>query len=1098
MSALTSVIDNQGDNTLQVAIRNITETSTDLCIATAYFSLDALALVADNLHGCNSIRILFGDEANKTQRAKLLEQLRARSDRDLADQRLIDPTLDNLRKVQELFRQGRIQARCYTAKKFHAKTYLATRASFPPLRGVLGSGNFTRPGLTQNIELNLHLTDDQVSKVQQWFEARWNEAVEDDVTAVIVKEISRQVDLYDPYAIYQRALIAWGDYHQGGIEADKALAIREMLDPHQALGYSRALEILEREHGVMICDGVGLGKSFVALALMEHFCRKKKNVLIVAPKSIMESSWNSYLEQHLFEYREPYGTIQEMSMTDLGFDLEEETDKESLLKKQKRLQKIIERVDVVVVDESHNFRATNAQRYINLRNIVAAVVDRPDQRKKVILLTATPINTKYQDLSAQLALITQEVGTVAGFEQTQIASAARGADRESNEDVQQRSLMELQDQLEREETLSKVLEAVVIQRKRSTCIELAKAVNKTLLFPERETPKAMEYELSESWKHVVHLSHRRFAPVAAHIKAMKAEIAKAEKLGVELKPAKMPSRSDGLKFAAFLPEQYRTAGSLGRRSYQVEAFLAGLVFTNTMKQLESSPAAFQGILQSLGTSLIARLKYVVGESSISDIEQHVGWVNTPINQLEFSEDEEAGLESGEDADLNGEELDEWLEKTIASKKLYRKLADFKPEEFNVEKWRKDILHDLGYLKEIHAATLDARRWEDFKLKVAAKHLRENLQARRRSVVFTQSQRTSFYLEKELAAELPTAQIARIDSNVKQETRADILYAFCPQYNPKPKNQHRERVDILICTDVLSEGVNMQEAECILNYDIHWNPVRLIQRIGRVDRRLDPAKNPVPHKFSIINAIPPDEINDIILLVDTVEDRTTRISKTLGIDQAFFKATDPAGTLKEFNKVVDGEPSDWDKANQRYVSTLANPDPELQAIVRDMPEGAFGVWDKAPVDGVFALFEMTASERTSDADREHFRSVIGMPTLAAATSSTQGATNNTGLEAVQPSFETFTNQPTLGQTAGKTIQPLVTKITLNAPEILELLSGTVKGERSGNPSDSAALAESLKKLKSHVNQSFRAINLSATIQPRLICWMELRSRSNPNA
>lgn len=1051
----TSIIDNRDGNTLQLGIENITEGSRSLSVATAFFSLDALAIVAGNLHGCDSVRILFGHESDRTQRAKLLQRLREQSDADLAERRLDDPTLSNLAKIDALFKSKRIQARCYTARKFHAKAYLAERSHYPNQMGILGSGNFTSPGLTRNIELNVVLTPEQTAALSRWYEERWEEAVDDDVTAILQQEIKRQIDLYDPYAIYQRALLAWGDHYQGGIAAEDGLRLKRVLDPHQALGYRRALEILDREHGVLVCDGVGLGKSFIALALMEQFCRRKKNVLLIAPKNILESSWNSYLEEFLGDFRQPFGTIYEKAMTDLAFDADEESPADSSLKKQRELEKLIERVDVVVVDESHNFRTTSTQRYGTLKRIAESLSPVPGERKKVILLTATPINTRYQDLSAQLALISQEHGSLAGFDTARINAAARQADAVARKDEVGQLALDF-DGMDRSgnEVLRKVLEATTIQRKRTTCIELARAVGKDLAFPIREAPTQMEYELSDSWKSVVRLSHKRFAPTAAFLKAMREEYKKAEAQKVVLKPTKLPGKSAGIKFAAFLPEQYRIAGDVGRRDYQTEVLLAGLVFTNTLKQLESSPAAFQGILQSLGTSLLARLRHVFGALADQDIEPHSGWVNTPINALALT-DGEADEESGANADLNGEELDEWLEKAISGRHLHKKLDGFTADCFDVQKWRTDILNDLSYLRDIHRETVEARQLADFKLLKVKEILRDRLNRGQRVVVFTQSQRTSFYLEKTLIDEFPQASIARIDSNVKQETRADILHAFCPNYNPRPKQVRRERVDILICTDVLSEGVNMQEAECILNYDIHWNPVRLIQRIGRVDRRLDPQKNPVPHSFSIVNCFPPDDINDIIKLVDTVEQRTTRISRTVGIDQAFFKATDPAGTLKEFNSAIDGEPTAVDRANERYVSFLADPDRDIRAEVEQMPPGAFGVWERAPINGVFALFAMAEAgkDALSDSDRARSRAVLGMPVLAL-------------------------------ETAGK--------IGMDAAEILEVLSATVKGKRSGNPGDPNALKESLQRIKQAINQSFRSINLVAGIQPKLVCWMELRA------
>lgn len=1055
----TSIIDNQGDNTLYQALQDITETGHELWIATAFFSLDALNMMGERLDRCHNVRLLFGDDAAPTQRAKLLQAMRERSDADLLKRRETDPLLKGLRHAKKLIEEKRLESRVYTKDKFHAKAYLAFVPGFQEMHGILGSGNFTRPGLTQNIELNVHLTPEQTGQLQTWYEGAWEVAHGDEITALLYRELERQLHLYDPYVLYQRALIAWGKHFQGNIADTARLDIMEQLDPHQLLGYRRAVEILERENGVLICDGVGLGKSFIALALMEHYCRLKKNVLLIAPKSIMAASWSHYLETYLEEYRQPYGTIDEKIMTDLSFDPEdEELGPAKLKKKIKEFKKLAERVDVIVVDESHNFRTTNVQRYLNLKQITAAVSDDPAKRKLVILLTATPINTKYQDLSAQLALIAQDRSTLVGYEAPRITAAAKDLDKVKPDHHGGAPVLDLDwDEFGHNEVLRRIMESIVIQRKRSTCIALAKASGKDLIFPIRKAPETPEYQLSESWKEVVRLAEKRFDPIANALKKMKAEYKKAEEMGIPLKPYELPKRSEGIRFAAFLPEQYRVSGGIKRKNYQVEVFLAGLVFTNIMKQLESSPAAFQGIVQSLGTSLVARLRYVFGEKADGDIAPHMQWITAqiqhdPREMEDEGESDEQEVADGESLDQNGEELEAWLNQAMSARHLHKKLAEFNDPVFDVQRWRRDILHDLKHLQQIHEETLAARRQLDFKLELAAKNMAERLDRGERVVVFTQSQRTSHYLEKELQAKLRDAHVARIDSNVKDETRKDILHAFCPNYNPAPTRKNRDRVDVLISTDVLSEGVNMQEAHCILNYDIHWNPVRLIQRIGRVDRRLDPAKTPEVHAFSIVNFLPPKEINEIIRLVDTVENRTTRISKTLGIDQAFFKSTDPAGTLKEFNTMIDGEPTKLDRANERFVEAIAQPDKELQAQVEQLPLGAFGVWKGAPTSGVFALFEMQGTEKLSKQDAQHFKGIIGTPVLV------------------------------LKHDVG---------MTTDAPEILEILGGTVKGERSGDPSDEAGLQDTLRAMKNKVNQMFRDVNLVVTIQPKLVCWMELK-------
>jgi hypothetical protein len=264
------------------------------------------------------------------------------------------------------------------------------------------------------------------------------------------------------------------------------------------------------------------------------------------------------------------------------------------------------------------------------------------------------------------------------------------------------------------------------------------------------------------------------------------------------------------------------------------------------------------------------------------------------------------------------------------------------------------------------------------------------------------------------------------------------------------------VDVLISTDVLSEGVNLQEAGAIVNYDIHWNPVRLIQRIGRVDRRLDPKITPHEHEFGIFNVLPPPEIEKIISLVETVEERTLKISRALGIDEAFFRANDPAGTLKEFNRLYEGDMTGADVAASKYTEHFTEPDAKMQQYLDALPPGAFGVWGKASQDGLFALFEMEATAAASDIDQERFSQIIGRPVLA------------------------------LEQTGYAPIY--------DAGTILKILADIKLGEHSVMPSDEKDLAERLKKLKRGVRNAFADISLPGTIMPRLVCWMELRKSS----
>ena len=1060
---MSSIIDNRDGNTLLHGLQLMSAGGQGLRVASAFFSLDALMLLADTISAYDRVRILFGDDANAEQRSRLLEMLRQRSDADLLAQRDTLPNLTPLKKIEAMFQARKIEARCYTAKKFHAKAYLIDRPNiYPPQMAVIGSGNFTRPGLLQNIELNVHLTPEQTEQLDVWFDARWEEAVQDVVTLDILAEIRRQVDLYEPYVLYLKALYAWGAAQEADTLALQQTELLDALDPHQEQGFRRAVRILEQQHVVMVCDGVGLGKSFIALALMEYFCRQKQNVLLIAPKSIMDSSWNGYLDSFLARYRQPFGSIFEVPMTELGFDPIGNADEETPLQlqgKREQVQRLFERADVLVVDESHNFRASNASRYKNLMEIV-----KPYQgRKKVILLTATPINTAYRDISNQLNLVTHTAGNIAGYGIEQIKKYANLLDKDRPTDSKDGQLsLGLADTPS--EALNRVLESIVIQRSRATVKALAEAKGKIVHFPKRSVPRCIDVVIGKEsvlYHDLIGLSQRRFQPGVEFLRQMKAEIAKAEKSGKPVSPVKlMKGAPKGIKLAAFLLEQYRRAPAEGRKNYQDEVHLAGLVFANTLKQLESSPVAFQGILQSLGVGLIARLQYVLAEGADTYIAIHESWVRTPLfPREEKAIDSEPDIDiedDGDTLDASGDETDAWLAQAVKSRHLAKKLKDFNVETFDVARWREDIVADLGFLKEIHEATLSARTQPDPKLAQVLPEIISLLAEGRRVLIFTQSQRTAEYLEKELRTRLDKASVARIDSRV-EKTRAAILHAFCPGYNPRARASSVPiHLDVLISTDVLSEGVNLQEAGAIISYDIHWNPVRLIQRIGRVDRRLNPAITPHDHTFAIINVLPADEINDIIGLVGAVENRTLRISNALGLDVSFFKSDDPAGNLKEFNSTYEGEITKTDEALNAYARlTIEPPDAKTQAILDAIPPGAFGVWNDAPHNGLFALFTMEPKPSATATDRERYAAVIGKPVL-------------------------------ILEREGKA--PLI-----DAGEILTLLALTTSDAPSGTPSDEAQLAQRLKKLKETVRQQFAEINLPSSILPRLVCWMELQKK-----
>jgi len=1083
----TSIVDNLQGNTLAKAITELSETGKSISIASAYFSLDAFNAIDSRLTELENVRLLFGDEASAKSRRYLINAFRSRSDIDLQARREEDPYFIRLTAVEELINRKALEVRCYVRDKFHAKAYLVRRTVAPNTVGIIGSGNFTRLGLTQNVELNVELSREQAANLSEWFEARWEEAQEDDITNDILLEVQRHTRIYDPFLIYSKALKVWGDAIQGSRPASDNSLIIPLLDPHQYEGFRRSLKILELHDGVMICDGVGLGKSFIALAIMESLAQSGPkggldNILLIAPKSILKSTWEGYLKKYLSRYMEPFGTIHPIAMTELGFEPYAEAEDnvgKSVEEKQKLVQYLFERSNVVVVDESHNFRTTSSNRYKNLQRIVEKF---EGISKKIVLLTATPINTAYQDLSAQLSLITQESGLLAGYNSSQIRRFARDLDNDRDGALHEDGQLSLELFKTPSDSINEILENIVIQRSRQTCHRLASAVGKELMFPTRTLPRCIDILLTQEkggLGELIDETDKIFRPGVHLIEHMRKELERVDKANLKNKQGhlssvleKLKSGNRGLKLAAFLTEQYRSPGTSGAaKTYQFEVHLAQLVYSNALKQLESSPPAFQGIIQSLGTGLIARLSNVFGKEADELVSDHLAWVRTPlfINADFSAEDEYSDKNAVESDPSSDEETDAWLEKVIRSRGLEKKLAEFKDPEYQIVKWRTDIVADLKYLKLIHGKILEARKQRDPKLEQIAQLIDEQTSSGQKILVFTQSQRTAEYLEIELSKRLKGRNVARIDSRVVG-TRSSILHAFCPKYNDRPDHWAKsvpEHVHILISTDVLAEGVNLQEASGVLNYDIHWNPVRLIQRIGRVDRRLDPKKTPQNHKFEIFNVLPPKQIEKIINLVGTVENRTLAISKTIGLDLSFFKPTDPSGNLREFNSdvekwnaIYDGDVTPFDLALENYVKLTSNSNNTILQKIADMPEGAFGVWSTAPKSGVFACYVMTAKEEATIEDRQRFKDIIGRPVLGIYWRDGQ--------------------------------------INLDAPSVLKILSDTVIGEASGMTTSEDFVKSSLKVLKSRIRQQYAEAagnGLPNTIVPMLNCMLELTENSN---
>jgi hypothetical protein len=383
-----------------------TEIATSFDIATGYFEIGALLLLDQQWQKLDHLRILMGDEVSKrTKKALLLglQEIKNKLDKSIEDEKEKNDFLIGVSAIVEALRNRQIQCRVYTKEKFHAKAYIThAKQAVIGSSALVGSSNFTVPGLTNNVELNVQLRR-EVEVLQEWYERHWELA--EDVTSEILRTIERHTALYSPFDVYARALHEFFRRHEmtdyewltaGPARGSKMYPI---LDYYQQEGFHEVISIADQYHGAFMCDGVGLGKTFIGLMLIEYLIKKhRKRVALFVPKAAREAVWEDKLRKYLPELFGEYSNLAIYNHTDL---LRGGTYPE-------RLRRLRELADVIIVDEAHHFRNpglkgndpnTPLSHYWGLFNIC--------EGKEVYLLTATPINNRLLDLQHMIELFSQ-------------------------------------------------------------------------------------------------------------------------------------------------------------------------------------------------------------------------------------------------------------------------------------------------------------------------------------------------------------------------------------------------------------------------------------------------------------------------------------------------------------------------------------------------------------------------------------------------------------------------------------------------------------------------------------------------------------------
>ena len=902
---LPTIIDNRGDNTLLHALQRLLPGVQGLDITTGLFEIGSFLLLEQLWQGLDNIRILMGDETTRRTKKEIVESLRKKSDASIEGEKERDDALTGLAAVREAIASGRMMLKVYLKARFHAKSYLMESKETSPVDfAIVGSSNLTRPGLTENLELNLFSTDQShIENLRKWYDEIWKEG--EDVREEILKVIEPHLKEYDPFTVYAKALyefFAGREKTQDEWEVTESV-LYPKLSQYQKDGYHRALQIADNWGGALICDGVGLGKTFIGLMILERCLNEDKRVLLVVPKSTEESVWGSTITRYL----KPTYSIE---MEEGGLYVERHTSfgREGLIKED-LLDYYKKRIDVVIIDEAHHFRNPNRNRSELLMDIAA--------NKKLFMLTATPINNSLDDLYHLINYVSQNKKDY--FSRIRINNL-RGHFLENEKRMEKESpSTEIVEAAEEKDFLrtDELLKNILIQRSRKYVKSSEGITTASPLFPDRQKPRVINYSLKNVYENIY------------------GEIREA-----------FDKDKPFLSLAIYNTSAYHKDPDKQKAEYQ--KLLIGLIRTLLLKRLESSFKAFEASVENLLAKMAAFLKHYSPELFQAwDTTNRRWWKLAQDHILQRLEKDEPETEDEEDEGLFEPE-------------------DFKPEELDMDRLTQDVQEDMKLLTEFLSKIYrrfyskegeeeDPAKDEKLQKLIDLLHTDELLKGQK-VIIFTEFRDTARYLAKQLQA-AGLKNLEQVDSGRNVRNREDIIKRFSPYYNCFDGNKNLlgetelskaldNPIDILISTDVLSEGLNLQDACLIINYDLHWNPVRLMQRIGRVDRRLNreieemlDRPGHLEGKVYFWNFLPPKELEELLHLKQKLDGKILRINKTLGIEGALLMPDDPEMSLKLFNERYEGKESTEELMNlerQRLEKEL----PEFWQSLQNLPKRLF--------------------------------------------------------------------------------------------------------------------------------------------------------------
>ena len=913
MKNLPKIIDNNR-KFLKDTLIEVSKDFSEISIATGYWDLEGMKLILPQIEAYSKIRILIGREPMIARYHMQLPEPDFPDQDFKYDLSMLKPDsslTETVAKIQELIEKGTLEVRVYRKNFLHAKCYIFGSHTTDTAIGIIGSSNFTKNGLTQNTELNALESDHRIvlsepkTESQEvghlfWFDSFWN----DETTEKWNEEFGEILSMstighisYSPYEMYMATL--WHLYKNEVTEEIKlSNDISKNLYAFQQRNAQLLINKIEKTGLAMLADSVGLGKTITAGAVIKHYLEQgARRIYVIAPARLIPQWKDDLADKH-----DIHGGYELISMQDMRA-VEDEMSRDKY-----------RNVDLFIIDEAHNLRNDNSSRHIK---ILEWFSNNPDS--KVLLLTATPVNNQLTDFVNQIQLASK--GKLDSFpivytttKKREVIDFFEAVKRLVSYIKEKENANEDPDWDRVNKVMRQGLKHFLV---RSTRNGIMKDFNGGLLgndgimraFP-TSIVKPAEYNFSTENDTIVSdqiaisvtTSFETIDPRSIDIDKLVSITQRTEHPLDTMKKNALSSEAiqSGVftnlfqiiltfgfapykarvydnRFYGKTPDQIKEYKLKPKESFTLlsQVGIHNIIRVSLLKRLESSPYALKNSIQN----------YLNRISVFSE------WLEKGFI-LSFKDITELVKEYGDDLDEIPEDaLDEKIP------------AD--PSVYNIEALKNDIARDQAIAKVLIELCASLEK-EDDKLARFVELIKEikDTTGTKKILVFSFYADTIKYLEKNLGSHLSDDEM-KTSSFVTGANALDIKEItgrFSPISKGYTVDDAHPAINYLFATDVLSEGQNLQDCPVLINFDLHWNPVRMIQRNGRINRLGSQYE-----KVYVYNMAPEKQLESYLKLVKRLEQKINKIAHTIGTDQSILgEQENPLEYIDQVDDIKDIE------------------------------------------------------------------------------------------------------------------------------------------------------------------------------------------------